>query len=356
MKTDRKPLAVVITDTHLDDTNADVVYRVFHQATEYAKQRGLPLLHGGDWYTSRKGQRLSTMLAQQRNLSLGRKRDVEVHGIIGNHDKADQSIPQSWMDVHSYYPNVFLYPGGPKSIEVSYLELGDLMVGMLSFFPDEIYLERLALLTQVVRQFNKPMVLLTHIGINGVRNNDGSEHQGGIRQSDFSDWNLVLVGHYHNASELAGGRIKYIGSAYQANYGEDSHKGFSVLFSDLSLQHVQADFPHYVSVTTDAHQLTEESVEGVRNVYSSDYRVRLVVKGTAEELAVCSATLRKAESMGMAIKTMITAPAGHDEEMNAAATVVFEKSEILTNWVRYTQVENLEEQLLTEGQNLLQSV
>jgi DNA repair exonuclease SbcCD nuclease subunit len=63
-------------------------------------------------------------------------------------------------------------------------------------------------------------IMVTHIGFDGVVNNDGSEVESVLKPNKFSRFTRVLVGHYHNASKL-GENVYYTGSVYQNNFGED---------------------------------------------------------------------------------------------------------------------------------------
>ena len=69
----------------------------------------------------------------------------------------------------------------------------------------------------------------------------------------FSDYDKVLVGHYHNASKLCS-NVYYTGSAYQNNYGENiTDKGFTIIYDDASIKFVPSRFPKYIKETIDAN-------------------------------------------------------------------------------------------------------
>ena len=89
-------------------------------------------------------------------------------------------------------------------------------------------------------------ILITHIGFDGVRNNDGTKVESIIKPSIFDDYDKVLIGHYHNASSVAD-NVFYTGSAYQNNYGENiTDKGFTIIYNDATTEFVSSHFPKYI--------------------------------------------------------------------------------------------------------------
>src|SRR4051812_31517031 len=95
-----KPIAIVITDTHLHKDNIDLVTSIFDQAIKYCKENGIDLiLHAGDVFTSRTGQPLSVLVAWQRIVDKIRDNDLRCLAIAGNHDKTDQEDESSFLDI-----------------------------------------------------------------------------------------------------------------------------------------------------------------------------------------------------------------------------------------------------------------
>jgi len=92
-----------------------------------------------------------------------------------------------------------------------------------------------------------------------VRNNDGSIVEGDVEESYFDSFDLVASGHYHDWSEI-GENIVYFRSAYQANFGEDDNKGFTVVYDDCSLEYIQSKFPIYRKIIIDMND-TESMIE-----------------------------------------------------------------------------------------------
>ena len=128
-------------------------------------------------------------------------------------------------------------------------------------------------------QIDDATILITHMGFDGVVNNDGSRVSSVIKPSMFKNWTKVLIGHYHNASELADNVI-YTGSAYQNNYGENiTDKGFTVVFNDGSIKHVQSKFPRYIKEVVDAND--KETLMNLLEKYGGEERdyIRFVFVG-----------------------------------------------------------------------------
>jgi exonuclease SbcD len=273
-----KPIAVVLTDTHKNKENLELVEHIFRQAVVLASEIGCKrIFHAGDWFTNRIGQNLSTLLSMKRVLEHADDNGVMIHGIPGNHDKTDQDSESSYLDVFSQFGVLQLFSS--QGYEV----FGDVCVGFLPYFTSS-YIDRLEELeAKVSKQKAKKNILITHKSFNGVRNNDGSLVEDGVAPSRMKFWDKVLVGHYHDASEV-GDNIFYIGSAYQANYGENiTDKGFSILYSDGSIKFVQSEFPKYKKIKIDAADVS--AIENELEVHSnSKDHVRFVFVGKKTDL------------------------------------------------------------------------
>ena len=131
---------------------------------------------------------------------------------------------------------------------------------MVPYFKDEKWFDEWSRVDKQ-RSGDCPSILITHIGLDGVRNNDGSAVVSKLKPSLFSDYNKVLIGHYHNASQL-GKNVFYTGSAYQNDFGENIvDKGFTVIYNDGSTKFVASHFPKYIKQT-----IAADDTESLKNL------------------------------------------------------------------------------------------
>lgn len=282
----KKPIAVVITDTHMSDKNIPLVKDIFKQTFEYCRENKIKqIFHGGDWFTSRTGQSIDCLIATHEIIrELEKKGENLVMNIIaGNHDKNDQSRKQSFLTIFS--SPFFVVNSDPVTIEN---DENGFSFSMIPYFTEEIYSSNLNSLTDFVVGRNRSIkhhILITHVAVNGVKNNDGSEVTTGQSPKAFSKWDKVLIGHYHNKSTI-GKNIHYIGSAYQANFGEDSDKGITVIYDDGSIEQVKLKFPEFVKFTADAKGISAADIKDLQKIKEEhpDRNIRIVLTGSEQEV------------------------------------------------------------------------
>ncbi|MBJ7436142.1 MAG: metallophosphoesterase, partial [Acinetobacter sp.] len=248
----KKPVCILITDTHLTDQNALVNESVYAQAIEYAIEYGrVPVIHAGDVFTWRKSQSLSTLLSFGKILRSFQTSDIDLIVIPGNHDKPDYSSEESYLDLFDNAANFKLI----RNEQV--FRINGCLFSFLPFFTDEAYLNKLDNLSQMESDWvsgNCAHFFITHIAINGVRNNDGALVQNSITKERLSVYKRVFCGHYHNAQ--AYDNICYFGSSIQHNFGEDTDKGIVVLYDDGSIEKLYTSYPRYNVLTVQVEGMT----------------------------------------------------------------------------------------------------
>lgn len=269
-------MIAVITDTHLKQGNEDQVYDIFKQTIDICKQRGIKrLFHAGDFFTSRASQSLSVLLATKNILKLFSINDIGLTIIPGNHCKTDLGSEDSYLDIFNNYANVLVIKK-ETSLPI-FSEVND-DIHLLPYFKESgSYLERLSKL-----QVKIPSVLITHIAISGVKNNDGSEVQNNLKSELFKQFDLVLCGHYHKRDQLAQ-NIWYIGSSHPQNFGEDNEKGICIVNKDLSLEFVNLNFPKYFTYRFDCKDVMQitDQLKQVNHQYD---KIRFVITGNETEI------------------------------------------------------------------------
>jgi DNA repair exonuclease SbcCD nuclease subunit len=283
MANKKQAIGVFITDTHLSTKTIEINKSVFRQADDLAQKLGVQLFHGGDAFNSRKSQTLDVLVAF--NEILDSLKSV-LHIIPGNHDKISYRSVDSYLDPFMHHPKVRVYR------MVGGIPIGDVTIHMLPYFLEEDkYGEMLKdMVESEVHGFNDKNVLLTHVAITGVKNNDASVVVNNVTQDLFEKFDLVLIGHYHDKSEV-GRKMVYIGSTHQANFGENTKKGATILYNDLSFETGLFEFPKYVVEKINLDELTTAQIDGIHQHHAgSDDFVRFKFSGSEEKLKALDKT------------------------------------------------------------------
>lgn len=336
MKT--KPIAVFLTDTHKQKDNLDLVHSIFIQALDLAEEIGVKyVFHGGDFFNDRIGQNLQNLLAFIRILNEFKKRGITLVAIPGNHDKTDQESEKSYLSIYRSKALKLFSKEGEFEVE-------GVKFHMLPFFSKSMA-DRL----EALKSNNKRRdVLIVHGAFNGVRNNDGSKVKDSLKKKSVAEYKLVLVGHYHDSSRL-GKNIFYTGSAYQANFGENSEdKGFTVINSDCSTEFYPAKFKRYIKVklSTDCDlDIQLEKYEGV------NANVRFVFEGQKEDRSKIDT--KKLDQLGIDYKFEWNDINEEILKVEAGEFGMLDKKSILKYFLEYCKIQNVEQTKKSFGLKIL---
>lgn len=339
----RQPLAVWVTDTHLSDSTVEINFNIFLQIFDFCDGLGIKtIFHGGDIFTSRKGQSEVVLNAFKTILDKAAEREMRIYAIAGNHDKTSYVSNSSYLEAFNGHPALTVLESGAR-----------MMFDSVNFFFLPYYDESLTY-GEKLREFIEAVpagehnILLTHVGIDGVKNNGHVNVQNELKPDMFKQFNLVLVGHYHNR-QMLGDNIVYTGSAYQANFGEDGDKGCTVLYDDGSFEFIELDFPKFITVDLLPGDLDADMISMIKGKQNeSKIRVRISEEvGDNKKGAV-------AELEAVGVKVEAQKASFSPVEKIGAAQVTFTDNDILTNydaWSIERKIENPE-----PGKNLLKEV
>lgn len=329
----RQPIAVIGTDSHLKKDNEELVINCFKQVRALMLSLQVnTFCHGGDFFTTRNAQPEASLRAAKKifNLFIDEEEDLDYYQIPGNHDKTELDSENSYLDIFDKYCN--LIKG------YNHLDLKGVRIHFIPYFKEDgSYKDYLKKATENLDKTRKN-VLLTHIAVTGVKNNDGSEVENSLTSKLFAKFDSVLVGHYHNRSQI-GSNIHYIGSMFASNYGEDNNKGVTILFNDGTHEHYQLDFPHYIKVQVDANE--KKSLKEIQKEYKdTNHHVRLILKGEKSDLETIDKT--ELQELGFDVKfednsIMI------DSDISQGELLVFNRSNLKDAFDEFCKNSNIED-------------
>lgn len=288
----KKPITIIASDLHLREENIKQTTDLVVQMCDLADLHNIDTVFLlGDIFDIRQGGQKEVVLnAFGTMLDIFESRDKQVWAIPGNHDK------QNYTGAGSYL-QPFTGRKGFKCIGIAGgVPLGaSTMVHLLPYFEPEEWLKRLGELKKYIWGENDPAapkngkkhILLSHQAFNGSRNNDGTEVKCNIALSDVCEFDLVLLGHYHNQQQLGPG-VFHIPSICQKNFGEDPEKGFTILYDDLSIELVKSNFKEFRSYPFDLTNCSKSEIDDVVNYELGararrEANVRLVFKGDSSQ-------------------------------------------------------------------------
>lgn len=349
-------VAAVITDTHMKPANIELVKSVFEELLQFCVANNVEtVFHIGDFFTDRSGQNLDCMLAMLLIIKKFARQNINIHAIPGNHCKPSLDKKVSYLHMYEDLDNFFLYDKGISLSLDNYNR-----IHYLPFFRDpEILQGHLTnLIIEAKAEKKKKNILLAHIAINGVRNNDGTIVDGSNTVEMFKDFDIVLCGHYHDAQKIAD-NIFYIGSAYQGNFGETwKDKGFTVLYNDMSTELVPTTFPKYKKTVLDASNpvLANKKLEAFNRNKEAGIveNVRFIFKGSQEEIDNLDITRFK--EAGVDVRKENIEMAVLFDDVSEVDFVVLDKKNFIKGWMEYTEKIGMENKKKTKGLKMLNKI
>ena len=329
-------IAIILTDTHLSPNTIDVNKSIYSQVIQEAQKLGLDTVyHAGDIFDSRKAQPLSVLQTFIEILDMFHESGIKLTAIPGNHDKNDYKSERSYLDPFQHHP-AFELVSTQKIVKVN----SKFKIALIPFFNESDTYSSYLTSTNGYIQKNDRCFLITHIAVNGVKNNDGSKVDNHITKEMFSKYENVLIGHYHNQS-VVHKNITYIGSAYQQNYGEDNKKGFCVIDDNGELYYIKSKFPEFKKVTVDLNSVTLIEAENLIKVHKTENdNVRFIFKGTYEQVNAIDKNLFKKQGVDVKLESSEIEVGVEQAENNEF--VSFDKTGITEEFETFCQINSIE--------------
>lgn len=339
-----KQIGLALTDTHLKEDNIELVTDIWNQAIQKCIELKIKrIFFFGDFFTARKAQTLLVDEAGRKIINNVLCNAIDLIMIPGNHDKVDQDSESSYLDEYSGY-------SGCKVItNYDTFKQDNLVIHFLPYFKENtVYPDKLSLAVKNVNELNKTEnnlihILCTHIAINGVKNNDGTLIENNLDNSKFNVFSKVLIGHYHNRSFVEP-NFCYVGSAYQANYGEDNRKGFIIINEDGTFDFIQSNFKEFIKIKLDITD--DKAIKEAKVLYqerASVDHVRFIFEG--EEAELKNVNKEKFESLGIEVdfNKYSAVPMNNEDLITKASSVSFDRQNITEVFDIFCQTKHIED-------------
>lgn len=234
MSKEKIPCALLVNDIHVSKDNIPEFQKNWDEVLEICKAHDIPeIIMGGDLLQSRSSyQTLDVLLAVRQAIIKATTAGLELTIAEGNHDLVDQEAIFGYCHIYSEYPHVHVVD------DYTVLEYSDdVVLYVMSYFPEKgSFTKRLQDIVSNDFDADKYNILYIHEGINGGLAMPSDNE---LPTKIFKDFDVVLVGHYHNRCKIKNTNIEYVGASRQHNFGEDEEKGYTILYSDGSYQFVK---------------------------------------------------------------------------------------------------------------------
>jgi exonuclease SbcD len=298
-KDSRTPIGVMSNDWHIDKSNGEQIIDLITQKINLAKELNIKSLFClGDVFNSRNAQPLDNLDIFERILDMIHSNGLTLYSIPGNHDKVNYNSNKSYLNQYRHHPALKLIDEA-KNINIEGC-IGDIF--MIPFYDTERWLVEF----ERVKKYIEPgeSILLSHIAMEGSINNDGEPVKNRISPSLFKQFKAVYLGHYHNHQSI-GKNIWHLPSICQNNYGENSNKGFTILYNDGSFEIVKSKFKKFKTVEIDLDNISKKEFDSILLTHKdllnrSDSNIRLKVSGSEDK--VKSLPIDQLKQMGFDLK------------------------------------------------------
>lgn len=267
----KKPIAIISNDWHIDESNLEEILGLTSQKIKLAYSLNVKsLILLGDIFRERKSQKEIVLNAFKKCLDLALVNGLKIIAIPGNHDKTNYESYESFLDPFSSHPALRLIT------KAEVVELENVKCCFIPFFTDEIWLNEF---NQIKESYD---ILFSHIAVNGSVNNNKTKVESSITPSLFKKIKQVFLGHYHNINEPVP-NIIHLPSLKQNNFGEDTYKGFTVLYDDCSFNIEQSEFKKYQTIRINGVELTKKREQEIIDLFESqDLFLRLIIEGESK--------------------------------------------------------------------------
>lgn len=266
-----------MTDIHMKHSNLSLTEELFRFVETTLKERNLEyLIITGDLNDTKSIIR-SECFVQLRKFFERTETFLQTFILVGNHDMhnpKDMSFGHS-LEILKDIPNVSVIDE-PQLVAFD----GGMEV---KFIP---YTEDNKMLMKELKNKEGAKYLFCHNGIAGAQlNAKGSFDDFSISSAQYTKFDRVFVGHYHNYHELENGKITYLGSPFSHSFGESNQDKFiaEINLANGQLDLIKTPIRQHVDIILKSEDHVEE--KGVLNINAGnpDNLIRVFLHGTKED-------------------------------------------------------------------------
>tara|TARA_R110000803_G_scaffold210835_1_gene284166 strand:+ start:36213 stop:37277 length:1065 start_codon:yes stop_codon:yes gene_type:complete len=296
-----KPLFIASTDWHIKKENSEEIYNIMREKFDLTKELGLSeVFMLGDVFVSRVSQRMEILDSLWNILNLAKEYGITMYFIPGNHDKTDYNSDRSFLRFYQHHPNMVLIENHMSLIR------GDYELHMMPYFSHDSnkFIDNFKLCC-TPNDDTKKQILLSHFAVQGSINNDGSKIESGCSVSEFSNFEMVFLGHYHNMHNVSK-NILHIPSLRQNNFAENEDKGFTIMYEDGVIELYSPEFTKFLKYKIDLDEMPFSELLKEAEKYSKQAEkdnIRFVITG--EESLVRSLEISHFTEIGIDVKKNI---------------------------------------------------
>lgn len=273
----------LITDTHFGARNDNLVFNeYFYDFWDgvffpYLKEHNIKhAIHLGDIMDRRKFGNYNTIHYFRNNfLNVFQEEGIELDIIVGNHDtyfKRTNEVNSIGQLVADSYPLIRVHP--EPSIQV--------FDGRKILFLPWINTEN-AVRSHKLIESKEANVIMGHLELSGFEMYSGHESDKGEDKNRYSDYEMVMTGHYHHRSTK--GNIYYLGSTYEItwhDYGDE--RGFHIFDTEtLELEYIRNPLHMFHKVYYDDSDIEDGYEHLLFEKYDFDQYRNRYVKVIAEK-------------------------------------------------------------------------
>lgn len=231
MKTDVKPVLVLISDIHYNLQTLELADAALNQAIAKANDLDIPLVIAGDLHDTKANLRGECVNAMLRTMGICQHRP---YIIVGNHDRINEKSPDHALNFLRPYAHII---DSPTRLP------GSNIIGIPYYHDSEEFTADLA-------KIPLDHVVIMHQGVIGSNSGEYYVDKSAIQASTFQG-RRVISGHYHTRQDIIcpnSGLVSYIGNSYTLNFGEarDPAKGYQLLNSDGSLTFIPTNLRKHI--------------------------------------------------------------------------------------------------------------
>lgn len=237
--------SLIFTDLHIADTNIDICKEFLISLLKYLKENSIEnIFFLGDLYDYKKGPSevvLTYSLLFINELLKNTNPNQHIYLIPGNHDKYIADGLESYLNILialdkkrlHILKDLFILKGQ----KYNYL--------FFPYFEGKLFENALENLKEM--EINEPTILFAHYMYEQ------------IPQEVRKKFVKIFLGHNHDRSDFPNGI--YIGSCFPQNFSEDSNKGFTILYDDLTTELIPFTSQEYVTQKIDINFFEEEQIK-----------------------------------------------------------------------------------------------